>query len=85
MLLDNSGVPIGFINRPSKNKNIAYWLRCACNTTTQIKDCCLFLSCDTAAQAEKWAKRAAKMLPNHARSALERFPDPATRARGNLA
>jgi hypothetical protein len=84
-LLNDSGVPIFFINRPHKNKNIAYWLRSACSNATQVKDCSLFLACDTAEQAEKWARRAAKLLPNHTRAALERFNDPATRARGNLA
>jgi hypothetical protein len=84
VLIDKNNEPVVFVNRPAVNKKIAYWLHAACEKAVQIGGCCFFLSCDTAEQAEKRAKRAAKWLPNHERAAIERPFDPATRARGNL-
>jgi hypothetical protein len=42
------------------------------------------LSCDTAEQAERAAKVAARWLPQHRRVALERMYEAASRARGGL-
>ncbi len=77
------GEPVALVNRPQKNKSIGYWLRRACETATSKKAFITF-SCDTAEQARWVANRAAKLLPNHRRMALERVFDPAGRARGGL-
>jgi hypothetical protein len=78
-----SGEPIAMVNRPPNNKSVRRWLRFACRQAAQI-DSCLSLACDTAEQAETWARRAAKWLPNHERAALERMYDANTRAKGGL-
>jgi hypothetical protein len=81
--LGADGAPLAFINRPKKNKNIGQWLRRACESAIEL-GACLSLACDTAAQAEWGAKRAAKYLPGYERVALERMYRPEHRARGKL-
>jgi hypothetical protein len=77
------GEPVVMINRPQNNKNIKTWTRNACEIAT---DQMAFLSftCDTAEEAERAARRAAKLLPKHKRVALERMYDVASRERGRL-
>jgi hypothetical protein len=83
VVLTLDGEPLAFINRPRVNKNVKRWLRYACELATDHR-ACLFVSCDTADEAERAAKRAAKWLPNHQRAALERMYDFASRVKEKL-
>jgi hypothetical protein len=78
-LLTPEGEPIAMVNRPQNNKNIKSWLRFACEKAREMQ-ACFSLACDTTEQVERYAKRAARLLPQHERIALERMIDPATRA-----
>jgi hypothetical protein len=81
--LDKNGEPVVFINRPQVNKSIKSWMRTACSMARE--DRLLFiLSCDTADQAIRAAKLAAKLLPNHERVANERMEQAEARGRMNL-
>ena len=80
--LSSSGVPMVASYYP-EDKNIKRCLRITCNAAAE-KKACLILGCDTAAQAERAAKMAARLLPKHERVALERIEDPAARRRADL-
>jgi hypothetical protein len=77
------GRPVAFVNRPQLNKNIKSWIRTVCEKARDMGASVSF-ACDTADQAERAAKMAGKLLPNHERAALERMYDATARARGNL-
>ncbi len=77
------GKPVAFINRPVLNKNIKSWVRSAC-TSASAMGASISFSCDTADQAERAAKMASRLLPNHERTALEQMYRADTRARTNL-
>jgi hypothetical protein len=72
-----------FVNRPQRNRNVKYWLRYVCKTASE-EAAFVILSCDTAEQAERAAKKAAGLLPHHHRAALERMYEGKSRARNNL-
>jgi len=74
----SDGELLTVINRPERNRKALYWLCHACQIAT-AEDCPLSFMCDTAEQAEWAAAKAARLLPNHRRIALERMPDPKTR------
>lgn len=78
-----NGGPVMMINRPVKNKNVRHWLRAACEMAIDFR-ACVSLACDTGAEAERWAKRAQKMLPGFYRVPLERMYHAATRAAADL-
>ena len=80
--LSTSGVPVATSFTP-EDKSIKHCVRIACNAATEWQ-ACLVLGCDTAAQAERAAKLAARLLPKHERVALERMEDPAARCRADL-
>jgi hypothetical protein len=79
----SDGEPLTIINRPQANKSVKSWIRAACETAIGYGASIIFV-CDTATQAEKVANMASKLLPNHERSAIERFYDAAARSRGTL-
>jgi hypothetical protein len=82
-MVAQDGEPIALVNRPQKNKKIKHWLRFACQEA--MKNCALLsLACDTADDAERYAKQAAKLLSNYQRIAMERMYEPESRALGNL-
>jgi hypothetical protein len=83
VFLAPDGEPIAFVNRPQLNKNIKAWVRTVCETARDMGASVSF-ACDTADQAERAAKMAGKLLPNHERTALERMYEAKTRARANL-
>src|SRR5262249_20906135 len=83
VFLAANGDPVAMINRPQNNKSQKHWLRYACRVATEER-AYLFLSCDTAEQAEQAAKAAGRRLPHHHRAALERLYEPNTRARERL-
>jgi hypothetical protein len=72
------GKSTALVNRPQRNKKIRHWLREACSIATE-EDCSLMLGCDTHEQATRYAKLAARWLPNHRRIALERMYKAETR------
>jgi hypothetical protein len=72
--------PTVFINRPRANRNVKCWLRYACEEAT-YQNAVLIVTCDTAEQAERAAKLAIKLLPDHERAAIERIYEEAARAR----
>jgi hypothetical protein len=77
------GMPMAAINRPPTNKSVKKWMRLACREATTLRSPICF-SCDTANEAERVAKLAARLLPQHRRAALERIPDAASRFRKDL-
>jgi hypothetical protein len=77
------GQPVAVVNRPPNDKSVKHWLRFVCDLARD-NSFSLSLACDTAEQAETWAKRAARLLPNHERAALERMYDANTRAKAGL-
>jgi hypothetical protein len=77
------GEPFACVNRPQHNKSVKGWIRSACKLAMQQRAMLIF-SCDTAEQAELAARRAAKLLPQHKRMAMERIFEPRDRARGGL-
>jgi hypothetical protein len=78
---ENNGAIL--INRPQANKNVKYWLRSACKDA-RSRNAVVIFACDTAEQAERAAKMAAKLLPNHERTALERIYEEKTRSGAGL-
>jgi hypothetical protein len=83
VFLTPDGEPIAFVNRPKTNKKIKLWVRTVCEMATDMGASVSF-GCDTAEQAERVAKMASRLLPNHERTALERMYDAGARARSNL-
>jgi hypothetical protein len=81
--LGPDGRPFAVVNRPKVNRDVRRWTRAACELAVR-RQVLVSFGCDTAAQAETAAKRAARMLPNFQRIALERMYDPATRAADKL-
>jgi hypothetical protein len=77
------GEPVTMVNRPKTNLNIPHWIRTACRMAVKQQAFIIF-NCDTATQAEVTAKRAARLLPNYQRVALERMYDPTTRVAAKL-
>ncbi len=77
------GVPVPIVFRPGKDRSVGYWIRQVCKNATADRAFVIF-SCDTAEQAQRAAKRAAKLLPNHRRMSLERMFGAASRSRGKL-
>ena len=77
------GEPLIIVNRPQVNKNVKSWLRYACRLAT-THSASLSVACDTADEAARAAKRAAKWLPNHQRAAIERMYDVAARVKEKL-
>ena len=69
--LTSNVVPIVLIHPPQK---IKYALRKACSMAAEEK-ACLILHCDTPDQAERAAKKAARLLPRHKRAAVKRIYD----------
>lgn len=82
-ILDGKGEPVLMINRPSLNKNVKAWIRSACRVAIDYHATISF-GCDTAEQAERAAKMAHKLLPNHERAAIERMYEARSRSRGTL-
>jgi hypothetical protein len=78
VLSDHDGEPATLVNRPPKNKNVKMWVRTACEMTIE-HGACLFLTCDTAEQVERFAEHAMRRLPNYKRMPLERFYRPEDR------
>jgi hypothetical protein len=78
-----NGEPVSTINRPQTNKSVKGWLRYACKLATEHRAFISF-ACDTTADADRAAKRAAKLLPTHRRIALERMHEATSRERGKL-
>ena len=83
VFLAADGEPIACVNRPERNKNVKHWLRLACGLATE-HHAFLKLGCNTNAQAEANAKRAAKLLRNHRRIALERMYEVQSRVTAGL-
>jgi hypothetical protein len=81
--LTDDGEPLVVVNRPQVNKKVKHWLRYVCKCATADR-AIVILSCDTAEQADRAAKMAAKWLPQHRRAALERLYDASSRARSKL-
>ena len=77
------GKPVTMINRPQTNLNVRRWMRTACQLAVDQQAFAIF-TCDTAAQAESVAKRAARLLPNYQRVALERMYEASTRVADKL-
>jgi hypothetical protein len=77
------GEPVTFVNRPKINKNVKLWVRHVCETARDMGASVTF-SCDTSEQAERAAKMANKLLPNHERTALERMYEANSRTRAGL-
>jgi hypothetical protein len=75
--------PAVFINRPPANQKVEVWLPLACEIATR-QGAALYFACDTAKQAERGARMASKLLPDHERVALERMYEPHTSARSGL-
>jgi hypothetical protein len=78
-----NGEPVAMVNRPKVNLNVRHWTRAACGMAVEQRAFMIF-NCDTAAQAETIAKRAARLLPNYQRVALEWMYDAATRVADKL-
>ena len=76
--LGPDGRPFAMVNRPKVNRSIRLWTRTACKIAVKQQALMTF-HCDTAAQAEMVAKRAARLLPNYTRLAQERMYLAATR------
>ena len=71
-----TGLPLVIVNRPPPtDRNVKHWIRVACERATKERAFLVF-SCDTREQAERVARRAAKLLRHHKRAALERVRDP---------
>ncbi len=81
--IGDDGGPLVVVNRPRLNRKVKHWLRHVCKCATADR-AFVILSCDTAEQAASAAKMAAKWLPHHRRSALERLYDASSRARDKL-
>jgi hypothetical protein len=81
--LGPDGVPEAIINRPQTNKKVKYWVRTVCKIA-EDQDASVSFACDTADQAQRVARMASKLLPNHERTALERMYRADARARSNL-
>jgi hypothetical protein len=81
--IGDDGKPLTFINRPQVNRNIKRWLRTACEMANET-GAALSLLCDTNEQAERGARLASRLLPNHDRIALERMYRAETRCRSGL-
>jgi len=77
------GEPLVLVNRPQRNKNVVFWLRCACAAATKMA-ALVIVSCDTAEQAAHAARKVTRFLPRYSRIALERMYDPATRSQNRL-
>jgi hypothetical protein len=83
VVLATDGGPVAVVNRPKINKKVKWWVRIVCEVARDM-GASVSLACDTADQAECAAKMAAKLLPNHERTALERMYQARTRSRSNL-
>jgi hypothetical protein len=81
--LSKDGEPVSCINRPTTNKNVKHWLRYVCEIAAEQR-ICLTLACDTAKEAERFAKIAARLLPGHERAAIERMYAANSRVRNKL-
>jgi hypothetical protein len=82
--IGTNGDPVALINRaPPTNRKVRLWIRLACERATADK-AALFFSCDTAEQATYAAKLAARWLPSHQRTAIERLYRAADRVKEKL-
>jgi hypothetical protein len=81
--LGPDGAPHVLINRPKTSKKVKSWVRTVCEIA-EDQNASVSFACDTAVQAERVARMASKLLPNHERAALERMYRADTRARGHL-
>ena len=82
-MLGPDGAPVTFVNRPKANKKVKCWVRTVCELANE-RGAAVSFSCDTAEQAERAARMAVKLLPNHQRAALERMYEANSRSMGGL-